>query len=314
MKKILVTGGTGMLGKHLLDEFPEAYFPTRQEMDLLDYQAIDNLIKSYQPTHIIHAAAKVGGIIDNINKPCDFLEENLLINTNIIRASRINNVSKLLCILSTCIFPDISDTYPMNESMLFNGSPTPTNFAYGYAKRCAAIQIDSSNKQYNTKYNYIIPCNLYSEYDSVLHPNKMHFITSLLEKIKKAEINNIDHISLLGSGKPLRQFMYAGDLAKIIKYMLDNNIYESFCVAPDKHNHTIDYMARTILNILGKTQIKIRYDSSKPDGQYRKDVSNDIMKKFIPNFKFSTFQETIPRIYNRNAIRPITQVAKNINS
>jgi GDP-L-fucose synthase len=313
MKKLLVTGGSGMLGKHLKEVFPSAYFPNRNEMNLLDYESINTIIYHYQPTHIIHAAAKVGGIMDNINKPCDFLEENLLINTNIIRASRKNNVSRLICVLSTCIFPDTSSVYPMNESMLFDSSPTPTNFAYGYAKRCAAIQIDSSNKQYNTKYNYIIPCNLYSEYDAVLHPNKMHFITALLEKIRIAEINNIDHIDLLGSGKPLRQFMYAGDLAKIIKYMLDNNIYENFCVAPDNHNYTIEYMARTILDILGKSQIKIQYDSSKPDGQYRKDVSNELMKKFIPDFKFSTFQETIPRIYNRNAIRPITQVAKNIN-
>jgi GDP-L-fucose synthase len=134
-----------------------------------------------------------------------------------------------------------------------------------------------------------------------------------LEKIRIAENNNKNTISLFGTGKPLRQFMYAGDLAKIIKSMIDKCISESFCVAPDDHNHTIDYMARTILDILGKTQIKIEYDSSKPDGQYRKDVSNQLMKKFIPNFKFSTFQETIPRIYNRNAIRPIAQVAKNIN-
>jgi GDP-L-fucose synthase len=314
MNRILITGGGGMLGKHLKEEFPEGYFPSKDEMNLLDYTSVVATIRHYQPTHVVHAAAKVGGIMDNINKPCDFLEENLLINTNIIKAARINNIPNLLCILSTCIFPDAVDNYPMDESMLFDGSPTSTNFSYGYAKRCAAIQIDSSNKQYNTQYNYIIPCNLYSEYDSVSSQNKMHFITSLLEKIRIAEINNQNTISLFGTGKPLRQFMYAEDLAKIIKYMLDNNIYENFCVAPDNHNYTIEYMARTILDILGKSQIKIQYDSSKPDGQYRKDVSNELMKKFIPDFKFSTFQETIPRIYNRNANRPITQVAKNINT
>lgn len=314
MNRILVTGGNGMLGKHLKEEISDAYFPTRKEMDLLDFSSIDSFLKHYRPTYIVHAAAKVGGILDNINKPCDFLEENILINTNIIRAARKNNINNLLCILSTCIFPDIADYYPMDESMLFDKSPTPTNFAYGYAKRCAAIQIDSSNKQYNTKYNYIIPCNLYSEYDDTYSQSKMHFITSLLEKIKVVDENNQDTITLFGSGKPLRQFMYAGDLAKIIKIIIDNNIHENFCVAPDDHNYTIDYMAKKILSILDKSYIKIKYDTSKPDGQYRKDVSNKLMKQYIPNFQFSTFELTIPRIYNINANRSNAQMQKKINS
>lgn len=313
MKKILITGGTGMLGKHLRDEFPDAYFPSRQEMNLLDFSSTDSAIRSYRPTHIVHTAAKVGGIMDNINNPCDFLEENIIINTNIIKSARQNSVNNLLCILSTCIFPDKVDTYPMVESMLFEGSPAVTNFGYGYAKRCAAIQIDSSNKQYDTKYNYIIPCNLYSEYDNFSCQNKMHFITALLEKIRVIEDSNQDSITLFGSGKPLRQFMYAGDLAKIILEIINNDIRKSFCVAPDDHNYTIDDMARRILKILGKSHIDIKYDTSKPDGQYRKDVSNNLMKQLLPDFQFSTFEQTIPRIYNSDANRPITKMAKKNN-
>ena len=306
MKRILITGGNGMLGRHLREEFSEAYFPSRAEMDLVNYDSITHIIRDYAPTHIIHAAAKVGGIIDNINNPCNFLEDNLLINTNIIKAARINNVPRLLCVLSTCMFPDVVDYYPMDESMIFNGSPAITNLSYGYAKRCAAIQIDSSNKQYKTKYNYVIPCNLYSEYDNIISQTKMHFITALLEKIREAEINNQSSISLFGTGRPLRQFMYAGDLAKVIKNIIDNDISESFCVAPDNHNYTIDYMATEILKILNKEYLTIKYDISKPDGQYRKDVSNKLMKKYIGNFQFSTFQQIIPKIYHRNAQRIIT--------
>jgi len=310
MNKILITGGSGMLGKHLREEIPYAYFPNRNEMDLLDYNSINSVISSYQPTHIVHAAAKVGGILDNINKPCDFLEENLLMNTNIIRAARKHNIPRLLAVLSTCMFPDICDNYPITENMIHSGPPAISNFGYGYSKRCASSHIDASNKQYGTKYNYIIPCNLYSEYDDTSQTNKMHFITALLEKIKFAESNQLDTITLLGTGQPLRQFMYGGDLARVIKIMIETDIIGSFSVAPDDSNFTIDYIARLVLSTLGKHHLKITYDTSKPDGQYRKDVSNSLMKKYISDFNFTPLEKTIPRIYNQNVYRPITQMAE----
>ena len=105
----------------------------------------------------------------------DYFNDNILINTNTLIASKLYNVKRFIGILSTCIYPDKVDSYPMKENDMFLGPPTPTNFSYGYAKRCLAVQIDSYNKQYNTKYNYLIPCNLYSEYDDFKNENKMHF-------------------------------------------------------------------------------------------------------------------------------------------
>lgn len=301
--KILVTGGGGMLGSHLKNELPKnSLFPNKATLNLTNYSETLEYLVEHKPTHIVHAAAKVGGISSNIKYPCDFFEENILINTNIVKAARIAKIPNLLGILSTCIFPDQCAEYPMTEEMLHNGPPSPTNFSYGYAKRCLDVHIRASNKQYDTKYNSLIPCNLYSEFDRTEDNNKMHFVTALIKKIIDAEKNGETKIVLFGTGKPRRQFMYAGDLAKIIKTVVENNIKEDFCVAPDNHNFTIHFMATKIISILNK-KIDISYDSSKPDGQFRKDVSNEKMKKFIPSFNFTKFEDVIERIYANYANR-----------
>ena len=148
------------------------------------------------------------------------------------------------------------------------GPPSPTNFEYSYAKRCMAIQIDAYNQQYNTKYNYLIPCNLYSEYDNFDNDNKMHFVTALLSKIKSSNKT----LNLLGTGRSLRQFMYAGDLAKVIKEVIDKDITDSFNIAPPK-NLSIDEMANKALKILNK-DLKIKKGSRKYIIKYENSLNN----------------------------------------
>jgi GDP-L-fucose synthase len=182
----------------------------------------------------------------------------------------------------------------MTEEDLFIGPPPPSNFSYGYAKRCLAVQIDAYNKQFGTKYNYLIPCNLYGDYDNLHNENKMHFITALLNKIRNSQDNSL---YLLGTGKPLRQFMYAGDLAKIIKLVIENNITESFNVAPD-FNYSIDEMAKIALDVTNK-DYDIIYDRPELDGQYRKDVSNKKLLKLFPDFKFTQLKEGLKKVYDK---------------
>ena len=207
------------------------------------------------------------------------------------------NVKRFIGILSTCIYPDkvkgLEFSYPMTEESLFLGPPTPTNFSYAYAKRCLAVHIDAHNKQYGTKYNYLIPCNLYSEYDNFEDENKMHFITALLKKIKTSEKT----LNLLGSGIPLRQFMYAGDLARVIKIVLDKDITHSFNVAVSE-NKTIHNMAHTALKTL-KKDLKIQWSEPGLNGQFRKDVCNKKMLNHIPGFKFASFEEGIKKVYSK---------------
>ena len=289
--KILVTGGNGMVGKHLQEILPKARYIGSEECDLTSWKEVEYMMFLNPPKHVIHLAAKVGGIQDNIAKPAEYFDDNILMNTHILRASKQFKVKRFTGILSTCIYPDIVEKYPMKEKDMFLGPPTKSNFSYGYAKRSLAVQIDAYNKQYGTKYNYLIPCNLYSEHDNFNNESKMHFMTALLKKIKSSK----ETLNLLGTGKPLRQFMYAGDLARIIKGVIENKITDSFNVAPSE-NLSIDEMANISLNILNKN-LKIKYSKPELDVQDRKDVSNKKMLKYIPNFKFTNFEKGIKKVY-----------------
>lgn len=290
---ILITGGTGMVGKHLQNILPNAYY-LGSEIDLRNINEVDLLFKYNKFNRVVHLAAKVGGIKDNINNPGDYFDDNILMNTNIVKVSKKYKVKRFLGILSTCIYPDKVNNYPMKEEILHLGPPTPSNFSYGYAKRCLAVQIDAYNKQFGTEYNYIIPTNLYSEYDNFDNDNKMHFVTALLKKIKNSK-NNI--IELFGDGSPLRQFIYAEDLAKIIKLIIDNDITESFNVS-NTENLSIDEMANIALQEVGK-EYKIHYIYPHLNGQLRKDVCNEKLMNIFPNFKFTSFKEGIKKVYDK---------------
>lgn len=296
MSRILITGGTGTVGKHLQRLIPNGVFLGRthkQGGDLRDPGYVKWLMSSYTPDVVVHLAAKVGGIQENIKKPAEFFDDNILINTNVLKYSHQYGVKQFIGVLSTCIYPDKAIKYPMTEEDLFLGPPTPTNFSYGYAKRALAVQIDAYNQQYGTKYNYLIPCNLYSEFDNFSDESKMHFITALLHKIKKSN----ESIELLGNGTPLRQFMHANDLARVIKEVIDKEITESFNVATYE-NYSIDEMAKITLKELG-LDLKIIYTNPSLNGQFRKDVSSEKLKSLLPKFEFTPFKQGIKTVYDK---------------
>lgn len=262
---------------------------------MTDQNDVKKLFYEYTPKYVIHLAAKVGGILDNIHNPANYFDDNVLMNTLMIKYAYLNKVERFIGILSSCIYPDIMEKYPLELEDMHKGAPTITNFSYGYAKRAMAVQIDSYNKQYNTKYNYIMPCNLYGEFDKI-DSQKSHFVSALLQKIKNAELNKESNIQLFGDGTPLRQFMHAKDLAYVIKYILDNNIYDNLNMGTPE-NYSIDQIAKIALNITGNAHMDILYDTTKPNGQYRKDISNDVIK-IIPNFKFTKLEDGLKEIYN----------------
>jgi GDP-L-fucose synthase len=295
-EKILITGGSGMVGRSLREIMPNAIYLSSKDCDLTNPIEIENLIKKNKPDIIVHLAAKVGGIIDNINKPAEYFDDNVIMNTLLLKTAYKYNVQKFIGILSTCIYPDTVNEYPMTEEMLHTGAPTHTNFSYGYAKRCLAVQIDAYNKQYGTKYQYITPCNLYGVYDKF--DERSHFVAALIKKISEAKEKGDKHITLFGSGKPLRQFMNAKDLAKIIVDIIDKDISGNFNVSTTE-NISIDTISRIALKALDCEYMCIEYDSTKPDGQYRKDVDTSKFIELFPDFKFTSLEDGIREVYQK---------------
>lgn len=294
--KIVVTGGSGMVGRSLKKFMPDAIYLSSKDYDLTSEKDVIRMYQDIQPKAVIHLAAKVGGIIDNINKPGEYFTDNVLMNTLLVDYAKLYNVERFIAILSTCIYPDKVENYPMTEDMLHQGPPTPTNFSYGYAKRSLAVQIDAYNKQYGTKYQYLTPSNLYGEYDKF--GENSHFVAALIKKIHNAKVNGDKKIKLFGTGRPLRQFMYSDDLAYVIEKCIYNEIYDSFNVS-NSENVSINEIAKIALKACDADYLEIEYDSEKPDGQYRKDVSNQKLQKAIPEFSPTTLIEGIKTTYSK---------------
>lgn len=294
MQKILVTGGSGLVGNHLQEILPAATYISSKDYDLTSESDVKNLLED-KWDHIVHLAARVGGILENIDYPAEFIEQNLLMNTLLLKYARINNIPRLTAILSTCIYPDVHDKYPLAEEDLHNGAPQKSNFAYAVAKRALAVQIDAYNQQYDCGYNYLIPCNLYGEFDKV-DEKRSHYLTALIGKIINAERTGENRINLIGTGKPLRQFLYAGDLAQVIKFCIENNVTESFNVATND-NLSIRQIAEIALRACALETLQINFDNASPDGQFRKDVSNEKMKNVLPDFQFTPLENGIRRVF-----------------
>lgn len=295
--KIVVTGGTGLVGKALKKYLPDAVYLSSKDFDLTKEKDVIGLFEDIRPTRVIHLAARVGGILDNINNPAPYFTDNVLMNTLLVKYAHEYDVERFTGILSTCIYPDEVSTYPLKEEMLHLGPPTPTNFSYGYAKRCLAVQIDSYNKQYGRKYNYLIPCNLFGPGDKDEVHNS-HFVTALIKKIYEAKKLKKDFIELYGDGTPLRQFMLADDFSKTIKYIVDNDITESFNVATEE-TLSIKEIAEKALDACDATDLKIVWNKEMPNGQYRKDVSIDKLKSIYKGFETKSIKEGIRKVYDQ---------------
>lgn len=301
MENILVTGGSGLVGTHLRQLLPEAKYISSSDCDLTNEAQVAGLFRTTWD-RVIHLAGRVGGILENIGYPSEFIEQNLLMNTLVLKYARLSGVPRLTAILSTCIYPDVFERYPMTEEDLHKGEPQSTNMPYAVAKRALAVSIDACNKQYGTAYNYLIPSNLYGEHDR-LDFEKSHFLTALIGKILHARTQGVREVRLLGTGKPLRQFLYAGDLAEVIRKCVDDDICESFNVAPDE-NLSIREIAELALKACSSEDLELSFDGSSPDGQYRKDVSNAKMKELISDLKFTDLTEGIEKVYSYYKANP----------
>ena len=296
-KKALVTGGSGLVGTYLKDIMPSAIYVSSKDFNLLREDEVKKMFKEIQPNIVIHLAALVGGVHHNIEEPVRYFEENIIMNTFVLKESFNNKVERFTGILSSCIYPDSVTTYPIKEDKLLEGAPHENLFSYSYAKRCLAIQIDMYNKKYNTKYNYLIPCNLYGEFDK-FDPIKGHFVGALIEKIIYAKKNKNNSITLFGDGTPYRQFMHAKDVAKLINKMILTDKFYNMNIATEE-NYTVDRIAKIALRACDAENFQINYDKNKPNGQMRKDIEISKLKKYFPDFKPIKLEDGIKQIFNK---------------
>ncbi|XP_055919767.1 probable GDP-L-fucose synthase [Eupeodes corollae] len=303
-KTVLVTGGTGLVGKALETVIKERntsdvwYFAGSKDGDLTVLTETKALYEKVKPTHVIHLAAMVGGLFYNMNNNLDFLRKNLQINDNVLQTAFEHGCVKVVSCLSTCIFPD-KTTYPIDETMVHNGPPHDSNFGYSYAKRLIDVQNRAYFEKNGSVFTSVIPCNIFGPHDN-FKPEVSHVIPGMIYRMHKlinedtATKEEDKVFTVFGSGKPLRQFIYSLDLAKLMLWVLeDYDKVDPIILSVDESDEvTILQVAASIakaFNFKGK----IVCDTSKADGQYKKTASNKKLRTLKPDFKFSNFEESI---------------------
>ncbi|MEO2050421.1 MAG: GDP-L-fucose synthase [Allomuricauda sp.] len=280
--KILLTGSNGMVGRNIL-EHPFAgghtfITPNSRQLDLRDFNATKNFIKSANPDLIIHAAGLVGGIQANISRPIDFMVDNLDMGRNIIMAAKENNVKNLLNIASSCMYPK-NGKNPLKEDDILSGLLEPTNEGYALAKIVATKLCEYIAKSIpELNYKTIIPCNLYGRHDK-FSPESSHMLPAVIRKIHEAKQNNADEVVIWGDGKARREFMYAGDLADFIGFWIDHSdlMPQNVNVGIGK-DFTIEEYYKVVAKVVGYNG-GFTYDLSKPAGMKQKLVDDSKIKE-----------------------------------
>ena len=280
--KIYVAGHQGMVGSALVRQLQAAGYDniltrSRAELDLTDQAAVQLFFASEQPDYVFLAAAKVGGILANNTYRAEFIYENLMIQNNVIHASYLHGVKRLLFLGSSCIYPRQAPQ-PLKEEYLLTGPLEQTNQPYAVAKISGIEMCWSYNRQYGTKYLAVMPTNLYGPGDNY-HPENSHVIPALLRRAHEYKVQNVPEFVVWGTGTPRREFLYCEDMAQACVYLLllPEPDYDFFLndSAPPLINIgtgadiTIAELAQTICDVVGYTG-KIVFDTSKPDGTMQK--------------------------------------------
>jgi GDP-L-fucose synthase len=316
--KIYIAGHRGLVGSALKRQleaqgYKNIIYRSHDELDLTNQNNVKSFFKAEKPDYVILAAAKVGGIQANNSYPAEFIYKNLAIQTNVIHQSYINDVSRLMFLGSSCIYPK-DCPQPMKEEYLLTGSLEPTNRPYALAKIAGIETCWSYNRQYGTQYLSVMPTNLYGPGDNY-HLENSHVIPALIRKFHEAKIQNHSSVTIWGTGMPRREFLFSYDMAEACIFLMniDSTIFKSLLAS--KRNDgvppvlnlgtnsdvSIAELAKLISEITGFNG-KIIYDKSKPDGANQKLMDSTKLNQFgwkskttlVDGLKFAyqDFQET----------------------
>ena len=304
-KSIFVAGHNGMVGSATVNELKkksnELLYVNRKILDLQNEEKVLKWFQYNNPQIVIIAAAKVGGIYANNTYPVDFIENNLRIQNNLIRASRITGVEKLVFLGSSCIYPKYSKQ-PIREEYLLSGPLEPTNEAYAIAKLAGIKLCEAYSKQYNCNYISLLPTNLYGPNDN-FDPKFSHVPAALLRRFHEAKIKKQKSVLVWGTGKPRREFLHVSDLAKAIIHMLEYYSSSKPINIGTGKDISIKEFAEIIAEVVGYDG-KIDYDSSKPDGTPLKklDISKALSYGWQPEISLksgirSTYEWALKNIF-----------------
>jgi GDP-L-fucose synthase len=270
--KIYVAGHRGMVGSAIVrklqrEGFTNVVVRTSQELDLRNQQEVGRFFSSEKPEFVFLAAAKVGGIMANNTYRAQFLYENLMIESNIIHSSYLNNVKKLLFLGSSCIYPKMAPQ-PLKEEFLLSGFLEPTNEPYAIAKIAGIKLCEAYRDQYGCNFISAMPTNLYGPNDNY-DLQTSHVVPALLRKFHEAKVNNTPTVELWGSGNPLREFLHVDDLADACLHLMIHYNEKLFVNVGSGEEISIKGLGELIKSIVDYRG-EIRWDSSKPDGTPRK--------------------------------------------
>jgi GDP-L-fucose synthase len=289
MKRIFVAGHNGMVGSAIvrqLEKQPdvELVLRSRDQLDLLNQQAVVDFFATEKIDQVYLAAAKVGGIVANSTYPAEFIHQNLMVQCNVINSAHQNDVQDLLFLGSSCIYPKLA-AQPMTEQALLTGLLEPTNEPYAIAKIAGIKLCESYNRQYGRNYRSVMPTNLYGENDN-FHPGNSHVIPALIRRFHEAKLNGLSEVIAWGSGKPMREFLHVDDMAAASIHVmnLSSEVYQNNTQEMLSHINvgtgvdcTIRELVETVAKVVG-FEGSIAFDTSKPDGAPRKLMNVDRLK------------------------------------
>ena len=277
-KRILLTGSNGMLGRNLISKLNYKIFtPHKKQLNLFDYEKTKNFIKKNRINFVIHCAAKVGGIQDNMNNQLEYLIENTKINKNILMASYENGVKNFLNIGSSCIYPK-NIKKKITENFIFKGNFEPTNEGYAISKFLSIkiCKFISQKKGFN--YKTLIPTNLYGPNDNY-DLEKSHLLAAIIKKVSDAKKNKNKYVEIWGDGKARREFMYVSDLSDAIKFSVKNfNKIPFILNIGTGVDYTVEDYYKKVSKII-YPNVKFYFNKKKPSGMRRKLLDVSISKK-----------------------------------
>ncbi len=270
--KIFIAGRGGQVGSAIERKFRKEGYENiiglrSRELDMREQAAVREYFEQEKPEYVVLAAAKVGGIMANIQSPAEFLYDNLAIQNNIIECSRVYGVKKLLFLASSCIYPRLSPQ-PMKEEYLMDGKVEPTNEGYAIAKIAGLKLCEMYNRQYGTDYISVMPCNIYG-YGDNFSPTRSHVVAALIRKVHDAKISGAKSIPMWGTGVARRELMFVDDLADACFYLFNTYSGNEFFNVGTGTDVSIKELVELIMDV-EDYHAELEFDPSKPDGMPQK--------------------------------------------